>query len=348
MARSLSATYIAAQNALSKTPYFKLLFKRTDEDDIDLSSDSSYDNRVIYMDSNEESYNDYATIIFRNNNRDIPSLLGRWIEIGWGYVTSAGNEYLGDGTNEPAPPRLWVKHQQTVSAQGKLWELIELEGMWTILRETLLRIGSPPLYTASYTTDTIYDIIGIILGEVDPAMTLEALAEDDGIIDDLQPQFDLNAQPFEYADAVMYRLLNMTASYLKPLDELRWEIKFPQDGDSVDITFYSNQAPYFYEYMERRNILIPNHIYVFGNAGDDGLWTNYLTGEAVSQDDIDNYDADIIKVVLAGSLTEQDDVDNRAASQLARAKFEQLAGRMVAPHNGYVELYDRVSVADYR
>jgi len=164
MARSLSDTYLAAQHALSKTPYFKLLFKRTGEDDVDLSSDNgTYGNRLIYLDVTEETYNEYGTIIFRNVDRDIPDLRGMWIEIGWGYVTGAGNEYLGDGTNEPAPPRLWVKHQQTISANGKLWELLELEGMWTLLRETLLRVGSPPLYTASYTTDTIYDIIGCLL-----------------------------------------------------------------------------------------------------------------------------------------------------------------------------------------
>ena len=349
MARSLSETYIAAQNAASKTPYFKLIFHPTaGGDNIDLSTDSSaYGNRIIYIDQVEEPYNDYATIIFRNVDRDIPSLLGYWVEIGWGYVTGAGSEYLGDGTNEGAPPRIWVKHQQSISAGGKLWELLELEGMWTLLRETLIRVGSPPLYTASYTTDTIYDIIGIILGEVDPAMTLNALAEDDSIIDALQPQFDLNAIPFEYADAIIYRLLNMTASYLKPLDDLEFEIKYPQTDDAADQTYYSDQAPYFYEYMERTNVLIPNHIYVFGNEGADGLWASYITGEAEDADEVASY-SDIIRVVLSGTLTEQDDVDNRAAALLKRAKFEQLAGRMVAPHNGQVELYDKIAIVDTR
>ena len=349
MARSVSATYLAAQQAASKTPYFKLLFHPTAGGaNVDLSSDSSaYGNRIIYIDHIEEVYNDYATIIFRNKDRDIPQLLGYWIEIGFGYVTGAGNEYLGDGTNEPAPPRLWVKHQQTISAGGKLWELLELEGVWSLLRETLIRVGSPPLYTTSYTTDTIYDIIGIILGEADPAMTLNALAEDDGIIDSLQPQFDINAQPFEYADALIYRLLNMTASYLKPLDDLEFEIKYPQDADAVDVNFYSYQAQYFYEYMERTNVLIPNHIYVYGNEGADGLWASYITGEAEDADEVASY-SDIIKIVLAGSLTVQGDVDNRAAALLARAKFEQMAGRLVAPHDGRVELYDNLAIFDTR
>ena len=349
MARSVSATYLAAQNAATKTPYFKLLFHPTAGGaNVDLSTDSTaYGNRIILIDHVEEPYNDYATIIFRNKDRDIPQLLGYYVEIGYGYVTGASNEYLGDGTNEPAPPRLWVKHQQTVSAGGKLWELLELEGMWTKLRETLIRLGSPPLYTASYTTDTIYDLIGIILGEIDPAMTLNALAEDDGIIDSLQPQFDINAQPFEYAASIIYRLLNMTASYLKPLDDLKFEIKYPQEADAVDLTFYSALAPYFYEYIERTNVLIPNHFLVYGNEGADGLWTSYITGEAEDAAEIAAY-ADVIRIILSGSLTEQADVDNRAAALLTRARFEQLAGRMVAPNDSRLELYDKLEMIDSR
>ena len=56
----------------------------------------------------------------------------------------------------------------------------------------------------------------------------------------------------------------------------------------------------------------------------------------------------MVKVILAGSLTNQTDVDNRAASQLARARFEQASGRMVAPNHSGVELYDRLAIYDTR
>ena len=168
MTRSLSATYIAAQQAASNTPYYKLLFtSKSGGTTVDLSTDSAtYGNRILLIDHTEEPYDDFATIILRNHDRSIPTnLKGYWVEIGYGYTTGAGNEYLGDGTNEGAPPRLWVKHQQTISAGGKLWELLELEGMWSKLRETLIRLGNPPFYTISYTDDTIYDIIGVILAQ---------------------------------------------------------------------------------------------------------------------------------------------------------------------------------------
>jgi len=273
---------------------------------------------------------------------------GYWTEIGYGYTIDGTPQYLGDGTNEPAPPRLWIKHQQTISSGGKLWELLELEGMWAKLREQVIRLGSPPLYTKSYTTDTIYNIIGYILAEL--GMNLNALVEDDGIIDSLQPQFDINAQPFEYAASLIYRLLNMTASYLKALDDLEFEIKYPQSSDSVDLTFYSDAAPYFYEYLERDNVLVPNHFLVYGNEGTDGLWTSYLSSASthgVDQAEIDAYD-EIYRIVLAGSLTTQASVNSRAASLLARAKFEAMAGRMYAPHDARVELYDRLAIEDSR
>ncbi len=357
MSRSVSATFLTAQQAATNTPYIKLLFtSKSGGTVVDLSTDSSaYGNRILLIDHTEEPYDDYATIIFRNTDRTIPSMKGYWIEIGYGYVTGAGNEYLGDGTNEGAPPRLWVKHQQTISAGGKLWEVLELEGMWAKLRETIIRLGNPPLYNKSYTTDTIFTILGLILAECEGsgvAMALNALVEDDDIINSLQPQFDINAQPFEFADALLYRLLNMTASYLKALDDLQFEIKYPQSTDTVDITFYSDAVPYFYEYVERVNALVPNHFIVYGHPdGDvdftDGQYIASTSPNGIDQDEIDAYD-DIFKIITSGSLTTQSRVNERAAALLKRAKFEQTAGRMYAPHEARLEMYDRVQFKDSR
>ncbi len=356
MARSVSGTFLTAQQAAFNTPHYELNFTSKDGNTtVDLSTNSAtYGNRILLIDHTEEPYDDYATIILRNVDRTIPSVKGYWVEIGYGYNVSSTPHYLGDGTNEGAPPRLWVKHQQTISAGGKLWEVLELEGMWAKLRETLIRLGNPPLYTKSYTTDTIYTVIGLIIAECKGsgvAMSLAALGEDDGIINSLQPQFDINALPFEYAAPIIYRLLHMTASYLKGLDDLEFEIKYPQSGDSVDLTFYSDAVPYFYEYLERINVLNPNHFLVYGNEGADGLWTNYLVSDdatyGIDQTEIDAYD-EIYKVILAGSLTTQASVDSRASSLLARAKFEAMAGRMYAPHDARVELYDKLAVYDER
>ena len=350
MARSVSATYLTAQQAISATPYIKLLFTSKDTyTTVDLSTNSAaYGNRIIQIDHTEEPYNEFATIVLRNYPRTIPNIRGYWTEIGYGYVTGAGNEYLGDGTNEGAPPRLWVKHQQTVSAGGKLWEVLELEGMWSKLREMLIRLGDPPLYSKSYTIDTIYAILVSILAE--GGMTLAALVEDDTIINSLQPQFSINAQPFEYAASIIYRLLSMTKSYMRPLDDSQFEIKYPQTSDAANLTFYSDQVPYFSDYIERANALIPNHFIVYGNEGSDKRWSAYIASASpygIDQAEIDAY-ADVYKIVLAGSLTDQAQVDARAAALLIRAKAEQMAGRMVAPHDARLELYDKIRIEDSR
>lgn len=348
--RSVSAAFLTAQQAASNSPFCKLIFtSKNGGTTVDLSTDSSeFGNRIILIDHTEEPYDDFATIIFRNHDRTIPRMKGYWVEIGYGYTIAGSPQYLGDGTNEGAPPRLWVKHQQTVSSGGKLWEVLELEGMGAKLREQVMRLGDPPEYEKKYTTDTVFDIIGYILDEL--GMTLNALAEDDGIIDTLEPAFDVNSMPFERAAPLIYRLLHMTASYLKALDDLEFEIKYPQSSDTVDITFYSDADPYFYEYVERVNTLVPNHFLVFGNEGDDGLWLNYISSispNGVDQEEIDAYD-EIYKIILAGSLTTQAQVDNRAAVLLRRAKFELLAGRLYAPHDARLELYDKVVIEDNR
>lgn len=337
MARTISSTLLAAQNSATNTPYIYLLFTSKDGGTTyNYSSDQS-SRRILLIDHQEEPYNDYASIILRNDDSTIPNLKGYWTEIGYGYVAS-GNEYS-------QAPRLWVKHQQEVNAQGKRVVLLELEGMWSKAREMPIRLGNPPYYTKEYTTDTVLTIITAVLAEL--GMTVAALAEDDSIIDSLQPQFDINTQPFEYAGQILYRLINMTKSVLRSKASLQFEVKYPQDSDAADLNYYSDQAPYFYEFMERKNVLIPNHVFVFGNEGDDGLWAGILTGEASDAAEIALYD-DIIRVIAAGLLTTQTDVDNRAAALLTRAQLESQAGRLYAPHDCQVELYDKIGVYDRR
>lgn len=342
MARSIHADLLTSQSAATNTPYINLLFTSKDGGTTyDYSSDLE-GRRILLIDHQEEPYNDYATIILRNNDRSIPNLKGYWTEIGYGYVTGSGNRHSQTS-------RLWVKHQQEISAQGKTVVLLELEGMWSKAREMPLRIGNPPYYrdeSETIVAVTPYSVIGTALGEI--GMTVAALAEDDGIIDTYSiPIMKVNQQPFESVGGVLYRLIAMTKSYLRSKQSLEFEVKYPQSSDSIDITYYSAQNPYFYEYLERRNAQVPNHIILFANEGADGQWTDIITADATVQDEIDDYD-DIIRLVVAGEITNQTDADNRAAALLARGSAEVLAGRMYAPHDCRIELYDRIEIIDTR
>jgi len=338
--RSIHADLLAAQNAATNTPYIYLLFTSADGGTTYNYSSDQAGRRILSIDHQEEAYNDYASIILRNDDRTVPNLKGYWTDIGYGYICA------GDTARYSQTARIWVKHQQEISAQGKRVVLLELEGMWAKAREMPVRVGSPPLYTESYSTDTVYGIIEILV-ETELGWTLSALAEDDSIINTYKPQFEVNTQPFESHGGLMYRLICMTKSYLRAKASTTFEVKYPQTTDAVDITYYSDSAPYFYEYMERKNVMIPNHIYVFSNEGEDGLYTDIITGEASDATEIAAYD-DIIKIVVAPSITTQADTDNRAAALLARTEMEVMAARMYAPHDCQVELYDKIKVYDNR
>lgn len=339
MARIIHDDLLAAQSAATNTPYIHLIFSSADMHTTYDYSSNQAGRRILSIDHQEEPYNDYASIILRDDDKTIPDLKGYWTEIGYGYICA------GSTARHSQTSHLWVKHQQDINAQGRRVVLLELEGMWSKAREMPIRIGNPPFYTQTYTTDTVYGIITAILAEI--SMTLAALGEDDGIMNTLQPQFDINTQPFERAGQLIYRLLNMTKSYLRPKQTLEFEVKYPQDSDAENLSYYSDQAPYFYEYMERRNVLIPNHVYCFANAGTDGLWADIITGEASDATEIVAYDT-IVKIVIAPELTTQADADNRAAAVLHRAQLEMMGGRMYAPHDCRVELYDRIGAYDRR
>lgn len=346
--RAISADLLTKQNAASNTPYIYLLFTSADGNTTyDYSSDLR-GRRILFIDHYEEPYSSTATIILNNYDRSIPQLKGYWVEIGYGYYTG-NNIALPDGDNNgnefSKTPRLWVKHQQDISAQGKMVTLLELEGMWEKAKEMPVRVGSPPYYqdeSGDYIGITPYDAMSAVLAEI--GMTLNTLVEDDGIADTYTiPIFLINLELFESAQGLLHRLVSTTKSYLKPLTSLQFEIKFPQDADSIDISYYSSQAPYFYEYTERHNILIPNHIIVFCNEADD--WD--ITGEASDSAEIALYD-DIIRLTTAAEITTQADATNRANALLSRALMESTAGRLYAPHDCQVELYDKIKAYDTR
>jgi hypothetical protein len=318
----------------------------------DLSTDGTYGDRILLIDHTEEPYNEYATIVLKNYDRGLPTdLTGYWTEIGYGD----GSEYCGDGSNggADATARLWVKHHNVISAGGKLFTILELEGMWVKLRETLMRVGTPPYYIATESdfggASTPYDIIDYILtNEIDPAMSLDALAEDDGIMDTLEPTFSVNEmQPFEDAGTIIYELIKMTKSYLRAKAGMAFEVKYPQDGDSVDITYYNNTAPKFYEASFRHNLVIPNQVLLFANAGDDGLWTDIITGQA--DDSTSQADYGIVPyIATAPYVTSQADATARAEAILARIQMEIDGGYTIVMHDCQIELYDKVQISDSR
>ena len=355
MVRVISNELRDAQQAASVTPYTYLLFtSKGGGTTYDYSSDQG-GRRILAIDHNEEPYNDYALIILRNDDRTIPDMRGYWTEIGYGAVTGEtvalpnGN---GDDAEFSKTPRLWVKSQQTISQRGKVYDILEMEGMWARLREVMISIGDPPYYQdedQELADLTPYAIIARVLLEVDSNMTLAALGtQDDSIINTLTTPFSVNVQPFEYAAEIVRALIEMTKCYLRLNISLEFEVRYPQSGDSVNLNYYSDQAFYFYEYMERKNVQVPNSVAVYANQSADGSWGDVITGTAVETTDGTNIYDEVLYYELAAELTTQADADNRADAILARMRAELLAGRLIAPHDCRVELYDKIKIWDNR
>lgn len=361
--RTLSSALNTAQTALAVTPYVK--FKLT-------AGTSTYDytTRVLNLEHHEEPYNEFATVVLDNHDKGVADdVRGYWIQPAYGYVTgnnvadSEGSESAGNnaGAEYSYTPRLWVKNQMEFSSPGNLKTILELEGMWNILREVQWissADGPPDFYYKEYDgiTNTVFAIISSLLTDV--GFTLNAIGDQsDGIIDVLKPVFQINGadavEVFDDYATIIYRLLTITKCYLRAKTGLAFKVIYPYTTDAVKETYYSDQQYIFKEYLERKKLLIPNHIYVMWGDPGGGLgwpdwdWTAGHAGEASDTTEIARY-RDCVGIVTAGELQTEANADIRADAKLTRIKGEQLGGHLIIRHDCSVELYDKVAIYDRR
>lgn len=339
--RVLSNALLAAQSGTKATPHIHISINSVD-----------YSSRLLTLEHIEEQYRDRAVLILRNNDRafDNVNLLGRKFRIAYGHYTgnnvaepdgdNAGNEYS-------YAPDLWIKSQQITSLQGELTCQLYAEGHWAYMREQrILGYGTSPYYTNTFTATTVYDLIEAII-ETAMGWTLNSLGTSDGIVDSFTPTFDLNNAPYESAAEVLYRLLQMTKQYMRVKANSIFELVYPQDSDAVNKSYYTSTNHKFFEYAEKISLVVPNSIAVYANQDADGTWGSLITGTASHPDSIDRY-VEVLDPYIAGSIGTQEDADERASAILHRIKMEQLAGRLIVPHDAAIELYDKVRIYDTR
>ena len=358
--RTIHDNLLAAQQSGAANPYIHLSIDGTD-----------YTSRLISLEHIEEPYRDRATIVLANSDWCFDgfenNLCGKSFTIGYGYTDSGDiNRYLGDGLDEgknPAMPTLWIKTQSMVSKEGQLVCILEAEGGWGKLREfTFVTTSSAPHFNISNlgftSTETVYVLIQKVLEECGFSLSVDTV---DDIIQSFHPVFSAN--PLGNYESPGYliseRLLPMTKCFLRQVESLGFEVVYPQDSDSIDETYYSDQAPYFKDYVERVCVLIPNHIVVFCNTNPDMSDVpgyDLLVGHAKDPNQfnsegnyIGSYE-EVAEYILAPLISNQIDADNRADAILTRYKAEKtLAGRLVLPfHDCRVELYDKVEIVDSR
>lgn len=352
MSRTITSTQLAAQQ-LGTTPYLELVFTSRDGGTTYDYSFPTSQTRTRVVEHHEEPYDVYANIMLDNSDLAVPDLRGYWVKIGYGNVTGSGNEHVHTS-------RMWVKNQYIVSMEGQLRVVLQLKGIWTVMEEQLVLIGDPPLYKVDYSTDTIYEVIDILITELATAtgiaLTLAALATSDGVMDSFNPALEINAVPYESFARVIQFLLEMTSSYIRFQETDEFEIIYPQVTDPADETYYSDSASgyFFFEYTEVRNLSIPNHIIVYANYDEGG----YIGGIPVVGEWYDSEEftgttysgryMEVRGLYPAPSITNVTDATNRASAIAAKALAEIVSGRLVVPHDARVELYDRVAIYDNR
>jgi hypothetical protein len=355
--RTLSSALVTAQQNTLAKPYIKCSINSV-----------NYWSKLLYMEHTEQPYLEYANIILENHDRvmDSTDLTGYEVIMANGHNTGlAVAEPNGDGTvyEYSHVPNLWVKEQSISSVECESFCELYCEGMWAKLRETkVVAFGSTmsnikdigdtmvPYYKYQFTNLTIWELMYMILYDV-MGWTLNTLAvtgtTSDGIIDVTKPVFTVNNTQPETAASMLYRLIGITKSYLRPRYDKTWDIIYPQIADVANRTFYSYQVPYFNEYREKVKVLIPNSIAVFCNNPDElEPWpTPVIVG---LKSEIHSVYGEVLDIDFAPGVTNQADATNVAAAILTKILAEKDAGRLLITHDAGVELYDKLAVKDSR
>ena len=358
MSRSISAELQSAQDSSKRKPSIPVIF--TSKDGL-TTYDYSYvhgsrTNRVLRIRHAEFPYDDSAIIILQNDDLAVPDLKGYYVEIEYGDNTVA---HGGSGNESEATPRLWVEDQQYVSASGVLECHLNLEGMKRrMMRQQVLTLDGitvsdgltgdiNPDWYFMFIGQTYYDILKYII-EVVMGWTLLPLGDqDDGIINTTVPEFEINFAVFEWAGIIVERLMNQTKCYLRFKAGLEVEVRYPQDGDSVDESFYSDQQHNFYEYTEKDSVLSPNYIITYGNkeVEAEDPWANIKVGSA---SDVGTNEQTVKEIHQAVGLRTQGEIDNLAAAILGRYNSERTSGLLLTPHSAKTELFDRAEIINAR
>ncbi len=154
--RVIHADLKTAQESASNTPYIYIYINSTD-----------YSSRLLSLEHVEEPYRDRATIILDNSDRTLDpgtvDLRGKEFSIGYGYNTTSGNRYCGDGDGTDGTPTLWVKSQHISSLEGESVCVLSCEGVWMKLRElqylvTATNVVTLTLLPSGYTNCVAGDI----------------------------------------------------------------------------------------------------------------------------------------------------------------------------------------------
>ena len=359
--RVISTALNTAQQSNKRKPYNELIFNSSDGVSYDYSDRNKGIVHTEYV-NNDKSITTYATIQLWNKDRAIADLTGYWIEVTYGdkFITNG----VVTGMEGELTARMWVKSQNTVSFPGTVDVVLRLEGMGEYLNERpCLMDTTAPWHYNHWVETGAYGILYFALEN--EGFILEYPLppdQDDGIIDTWKPDFKINETlliptvegsisaitSHETVGGVIKRLMSTNYCYLRPKPGLRFDIRYPQEDEPVDETYYSYQPYWFYKFNYRKSPVIPNKFFVYCDMDfETGLFNvPLLIGFAEDEEESAKYEVTSINWAL--DIRNQIDADNRANLYLSNAKLRSEGGELLTPHDIRPELFDKVEVKDAR
>lgn len=360
--RDISGALEFAQTYKIRKPYVELIFHNVDDSDI-----VDYSDRRMGIEHHEYPFGGKANILLNNNDREVQDLRGYWVDIFYGDDLSLSG---GAGFEGRHTPRLWVKSQMDRSSPGVKQVILELEDSWAKLEEAVFisnELDMPAPYHFTYIDiSTPFWIITFVLNTA--GFGMQALVEDDGIIDSLIPtRFEINKPPpntegatgtadgtYDTPKDLILKAFSYTKSYPRTINDIgggppEFQVVYPQEGDPADLTYYSYQPFYFKEFIFRENLVVPNMILTYCDWDYElgEFKSPPVIGLAADQESIDDY-GQMLDIVWFKGIDNTTDAYNVADAVIERLKIESKGGRLIIDHDIRPQLFDMVEIHDGR
>ena len=331
--KTLSTTLTDAQKKGGK-PYLKVVMTFTGK----TTYTFEHPGRILTIEHDEEPYNETVRIVLHNADRYLTDidLHGYKVVIGYGFKTSAGDEYAN--SNE-----LSVMEQNYNSVPGHLTCELVCIGQRNQMAED--RAESAYIPTTETTKALITGILGSTLAPyTDLPPYILSYDSEDTLLNTFTPKESFRILVNTNKQAALSRLLMYTKCVARPQNDGKIHIFLPTTTGAVYDYEYALTGDYhrFLNKSKRKRIVIPNHIKV-----SDYDEPPTYSGEASDTESINNY-RDIFQYEKFYSLASNAQAEELAEAILARYQMNAQTASAIVPMNVGAEIYDYVKITDSR
>jgi len=332
--RTLSATLLAAQKAVSNTPYIRIYLP-------DYSGGTDLSSYCIALDHIEQTFGGSATLLFTDATTwfcpgSAPiDLRGQRVDIGYGCHTGVGDEY-----STCAP--LYVRNTRLVSAEGILQVQFDCFDFWQklqSLRVTKDAAGPAPGWTGDKTIQEIFEeLLEAPFSGTGMSLTIDST---DGIFDTFKPYYLSNIN--DPLSNILSDLINLTNCGVRMRNDGLHVLALPTDTSGA-VNFGLGATDHrFFSAVYDDEVSIPNRVIVV-NDYDTPVYFGYAT-DTNSYGQLGYY---VTRIYAVGGINSNTEATQMAEAILSAIMRQTSDGVVIVPHHCGLELYDYVTVTDTR